>query len=320
MALSGVHPIEPSVEALINWGGNLREISLGGQPWRVFSSIFLHGGLIHLLLNMYALLYIGGLLESKFGNKRYIISYIATGIFASIASISFNDNVVSVGASGAIFGMYGVFLSLLGLKGIDLPRESRKNLIPSILFFIGYNLFYGFTKEGIDNAAHIGGLISGILIGLAFYPSLKQPRYSRLISIGIGCIIIVSIIIMPKIIPNKLGEFNSTMEEFVIIEEKALWMYKEDLSYIPPENIQYYYDKLRNEGIDLWKDNLELLETLSDLPPYLEERVNLLKEYCDLRMKSCETMQYLLKHNRQSDQEKMEELNKRIELIINKLQ
>ncbi|MDE5421534.1 rhomboid family intramembrane serine protease [Ancylomarina sp. DW003] len=320
MTLSGVHPIEPSVEALIQWGGNLREITLGGQQWRLLTSVFLHSGLIHLLMNMYALIYIGRLLETKVGNNRYIIAYIATGLFASIASISFNDNIVSVGASGAIFGMYGLFLSLLALKGINLPKESRKDLISSILFFIGYNLFYGFVKEGIDNAAHIGGLLSGFIIGFAFYPSFKQPGYSKLISTGISVIVLMTILVMPKVFTSKLGEFQSIMKEFSVIEEKALWMYREDLSYIPPDKIQFYYDKIKNEGVDLWEENLELLNTLTDLPPYLQERVDLLTEYCDLRVKSCETMQYLLKYNRLSDQDKIEDINKKNEKLINELQ
>jgi rhomboid protease GluP len=281
---------------------------------------FLHGGLFHLLLNMYALLHVGGLLESKFGKNRYLFTYIATGLFASIASISFNDNIVSIGASGAIFGMYGLFLSLLILKVLDIPKESRNNLISSILFFVGYNLFYGFTREGIDNAAHIGGLISGFVIGFLYLPSFKQPKYSKFIASGLSVILIASVLIMPKVFGNKLGEFQSTMKEFSIIEEKALWMYREDLSYIPEDKIQYYYDKLRNEGIELWEENQKLLSTLTDLPPYLQERVDLLKKYCDLRIQSCETMQYLLKYNRPSDQVKIEEINKGIEKIINDLQ
>ena len=320
MAISGVHPIEPSVESLIAWGGNLREITLGGQPWRLLTSVFLHGGLFHLLLNMYALLHVGGLLESKFGKNRYLLTYIATGLFASIASISFNDNIVSIGASGAVFGMYGLFLSLLILKVLDIPKESRNNLISSILFFVGYNLFYGFTREGIDNAAHIGGLVSGFVIGFLYLPSFKQPKYSKFIASGLSVILIASVFIMPKVFGSKLGEFQSTMKEFSVIEEKALWMYREDLSYIPEDKIQTYYDKLRNEGIELWEENQELLATLTDLPPYLQERVDLLNNYCDLRIQSCETMQYLLKYNRPSDQVKIEEINQGIEMIINELQ
>jgi len=319
MAISGVHPISPSVESLINWGGNLREITLGGQPWRLFTSVFLHGGLFHLLLNMYALLHIGGLLESKFGKSNYLFVYISTGIFASIASICINDNIVSIGASGAIFGMYGLFLSMLFLKTLDIPQAHRKNLLSSILFFIGYNLFYGFTAEGIDNAAHIGGLVSGIIIGLLYYPSFKQPNLSKYIAIGISVILISTILILPNFFSKKLQEFRTVMQEFGIIEEKALWVYQLDLSHIPEDKIQYYYDRLQNEGIDLWEDNLELLGTLSDLPPHLQTRINSLEEYCQLRIQSYELIRELIVFNKPSDLEKINEINEEIEKIINHL-
>lgn len=235
MTANGVHPVEPSVQALIDWGGNLREVTLDGQPWRLLTSVFLHGGLFHLLLNMYALFHIGGLLESKFGKGRYLFAYIATGLLASIASITFNFNIVSVGASGAIFGMYGLFLSLLILKVIDIPKESRNNLTSSILFFIGYNLFYGFTQEGIDNAAHIGGLISGFILGFVYLPGLKQPKYSKFITSGLSVVLVASILIMPKLLDSKWSEFQATMNKFSTLEERALWMYNEDLSFIPED-------------------------------------------------------------------------------------
>lgn len=320
MVLNGVHPIMPTVESLITWGGNLRGITLDGQQWRLLTSVFLHGGLLHLLFNMYALLYIGGLLETKFGKTRYLFAYIITGLFASIASISFYDNIVSVGASGAIFGMYGLFLALLTLKGLNIPKESRKNLITSILFFIGYNLFYGFAKEGIDNAAHIGGLISGFIIGFAFYPSFKEPKYSKPISFGIAIILLITVLIIPKVVSNKFGEFNAAMAEFSKNEEKALWMNNEDLSFIPEEKIQYYYDKLKNESIDLWEANLELLDSLSDLPPDLQEKVDVLSDYCRLRIESCKTMQQLLLHERQSDLEELEQINVKIETKLKELE
>jgi rhomboid protease GluP len=320
MVLSGVHPIAPSVESLILWGGNLREITFAGQQWRLLTNIFVHGGLIHLLMNMYALLYIGGLLESKFGKNKYLLAYLSTGLFASIASISFYDNIVSIGASGAIFGMYGIFLSLIVLKGIELPKDSKKNLLISILFFIGYNLFYGLTNEGIDNAAHIGGLVSGFIIGFAFYPSIRNPRYTKHISISIGIILLITIFTIPKLFNNKLVEFQSKMEVFITNEEKALWVYSEDLTYIPPNKTQFYYNKLRTQGINLWEDNLKLLNTLSDLPPYLQIRVDLLREYCNLRIEAYKTIQDLLQLDRESDQVKIEEINQKIEKKIQELQ
>ncbi len=320
MLISGVDPMLPTVESLLVWGGNLREFTVGGQPWRLLTNIFLHGGLLHLLFNMYALVNIGELLEPQVGKGRYLFVYIATGIIASISSISFHENIVSVGASGAIFGLYGLFLALLILKVLDIPRVSRNNLIISILFFIGFNLIYGFSKEGIDNSAHIGGLLSGIIIGFAYYPTFSKPKYSNFISIGITVIIFAFVLVLPKMIVSKVGEFQTAMEEFSINEEKALWMYREDLSYIPEEKIQVYYDKLEDEGIALWQENIDLLASLTDLPPYLLERVEMLNKYCDLRIQSCEILQGLLKNDQSSDWDKLQTINIAIEKIITDMQ
>jgi Uncharacterized membrane protein (homolog of Drosophila rhomboid) len=318
MVLSGVHPFEPSVDSLIQWGGNLRAATLNGQLWRLLTNVFLHGGLFHLLFNMYALLYVGGLLEKKFGKHRFILVYIITGVLASIASISYNENIVAIGASGAIFGIYGLFLALLVSKNYRVPEESRQNLISSILVFIGYNLFYGFTKEGIDNAAHIGGLVSGFIIGFAYYPAFRIPRYSKFISSGLVVLSLIIVFLMPKFIHNPSGEFRNMITEFTNNENKALWMYREKISN-SPEKTQYYYDRLKSEGIELWNNNLRLLNSLSNLPPYLKERVDILNEYCNLRIESCKIMQSLIKYNNPSDQETLNSINIKIESEINKL-
>lgn len=320
MVLSGVHVFEPSVESLIAWGGNLRELSFAGEQWRLLTNIFLHGGIIHLVFNMYALLHVGVILESEVGKSRYLFAYIATGIIASAVSISVNDNIVSVGASGAIFGMYGLFLSLLILKVLDIPKETQKTLRSSILLFIGYNIFFGFTQEGIDNAAHIGGLISGLAIGFIYLPSFKQPKYFKGIALGITVFVIALILVLPKVTVSKIGEFQTAMKEFSVNEEKALWMYRENLSFIPEAKIQFYHDRLQKEGIDLWKENLKLVTSLKDLPSDLQKRVDLMKKYCDLRIETCQIMQASLNGNQMSDQLRIAEINREIDGIIVGLQ
>ena len=202
MVAGGVGAFEPSSLDLLNWGGNLRSSTLGGEPWRLFTSTFIHGGLIHLALNMYALMQVGALLEIKFGNHRFLLCYVATGILASIASIAFHENIVSVGASGAIFGLFGLLFSLLVTKNIDIPLEARKNLLSSTGIFIVYNLVFGFTIPGIDNAAHIGGLVSGFLIGIAYLPTARQPERSKIVSIVIGLIVVAAVILAPRFISN----------------------------------------------------------------------------------------------------------------------
>ncbi len=171
MVMSGVDIMFPDSASLIKWGANFTFLTLKGEWWRLISSCFLHIGIAHLFFNMYALMYIGLLLEPHLGKTRFITAYLITGIAASMTSLWWHDRALSAGASGAIFGMYGVFLAMLTTNIIK--NSSRKALLTSIAFFVGYNLIGG-MEYGIDNAAHIGGLISGIIIGYAYVTGLKN--------------------------------------------------------------------------------------------------------------------------------------------------
>src|SRR5688572_5738149 len=174
MAISGVNVMSPTGYDIILWGGNYSSLTLSGDWWRLLTCVFIHIGIIHLLFNMYALYMIGTYLEPLLGKSQYIIAYICTGIFASLASLWWHDiPVASAGASGAIFGMYGIFLAFLTTNLI--PKKLRNALLQSILVFIGFNLLYG-MKAGIDNAAHAGGLISGMLIGYLLYAAKKKSE------------------------------------------------------------------------------------------------------------------------------------------------
>jgi len=157
----------------LNWGANFRPLTTEGQWWRLLTSTFLHGGLMHLLANMYGLLFVGIFLEPLLGRTKYLIAYLLTGILASVASLWWYDATVSVGASGAIFGLYGIFLALL-LTKVFHP-DFAKSFLLSTAIFVGFNLLMGLTG-GIDNAAHIGGLLSGFIVGLILYPSLKRQN------------------------------------------------------------------------------------------------------------------------------------------------
>jgi len=172
MVFSGIGIISFTPVDLLAWGANFKPVTTSGQWWRLLTSTFLHGGLMHLLANMYGLLFVGIFLEPKLGKTKYAIIYLATGIIASFASLYLHDATVSIGASGAIFGLYGVFLALLLTR--VFPKDFSKAFLTSTLIFIGYNLLMGFAGAGIDNAAHIGGLVSGFIIGLILYPQLKR--------------------------------------------------------------------------------------------------------------------------------------------------
>lgn len=179
MVFKGLGFISFKPEDLLNWGANFRPYTSNGQWWRLLTNTFLHGGIMHIVANMYGLLFVGIFLEPVIGKTKYLIAYLLTGIIASCVSIWWYSATISVGASGAIFGLYGVFLALLLTK--VFPRDFSKAFLISTMVFIGYNLLMGISG-GIDNAAHIGGLLSGFIIGLILYPTIKKqaPDESKL--------------------------------------------------------------------------------------------------------------------------------------------
>ena len=170
MVLAGLGFLSFSSEDLISWGANYKPLTTDGEWWRLLTSTFLHGGIMHLFANMYGLLFVGIFLEPRIGKVKFAIIYIIAGVLASISSLWWHDSTVSVGASGAIFGLYGLFLALMLTK--VYPKEFSKALLLGTLIFIGFNLIMGLTG-GIDNAAHIGGLVSGFVIGIFISPQLK---------------------------------------------------------------------------------------------------------------------------------------------------
>lgn len=169
MVISGVHPLSPNAKELYEWGGNFGPAVSGGQWWRLVSYMFLHAGAMHLIMNTFALLYVGMFLEPLFGKFRFGAAYILTGICAALLSMYVHGATVSVGASGAIFGMYGVFLSILTTNHIQ--KTMRKTMLRSMLFFVVFNLMMG-LQGNTDNAAHIGGLLSGFIMGYVYFPGI----------------------------------------------------------------------------------------------------------------------------------------------------
>lgn len=167
MAICGVSLIAPTGISIIKWGADFGPLTLTGDWWRTVTCNFIHIGVIHILMNMYALLYIGVFLEQLIGGRRLISAYLLTGLFSALASLAMHPETISAGASGSIFGLYGIFLSYLVFHH-RIEKGQRKSLLYSIGFFVFYNLMSGAKAEGIDNAAHIGGLVSGIILGIIY--------------------------------------------------------------------------------------------------------------------------------------------------------
>ncbi len=171
VALQGGDLMHPGGRNLVAWGANFAPLTLGhGEIWRLFTSMFLHGSVMHLAINMYSLYSVGSMVEILCGRKKYLAIYLVCGLAGSVASVAFNTlrahPGISIGASGAIFAIYGFFLVLMWLRKDLIHPEARRQTLQSGAFFIAINLLLGFMSSGIDNAAHIGGLAGGIVAGI----------------------------------------------------------------------------------------------------------------------------------------------------------
>lgn len=156
--------VEFKVSDLIAWGGESHDLIFEKwQIWRLFTCMFVHAGVLHLLMNMFALFMGAVFFEPIIGTKRFIVIYVVTGLCASVCSAVFNTDVsVSVGASGAVMGIYGVLIAFL-VTGI-FGKDGFKSIGLFLFVFVGYNLLMGLFTNA-DNAAHAGGLIAGFIIG-----------------------------------------------------------------------------------------------------------------------------------------------------------
>jgi membrane associated rhomboid family serine protease len=164
---------------LMGWGANFAPLTLHGQWWRLLTALFIHGNLAHVGFNMWALWNVGRMAERLYGNWAYALLYFACGLLAGLASIAWDPSRPTLGASGAIFGIFAAYI-VYALH----PRSRATVKVPaalwiSTLVFAVYNLIEGFFTPGIDNAAHVGGVLSGLALGMCLARPLTPEARRR---------------------------------------------------------------------------------------------------------------------------------------------
>jgi rhomboid protease GluP len=294
----------------IKWGSNYTPLTLSGDWWRLFTNIFIHFGIIHLAMNMYCLYTVGIYLEPMLGKTRYITAYFCTGVLASIVSLWWHkEGVNSAGASGTIFGIYGLFLALLTTQLI--PKKIRTTLLQSIGFFVAYNLIYG-LKSGVDNAAHIGGLISGFIIGYGYVYSVKKEKQQQKVPWVLPAAILLTAMITygylqqnrtpetdRKAIKNEVNaatfkdneKFNKKLVTFDEIHE-AINNIVNDTSFTDEE----LKKKIDEEGLPKLKEAALLFSNTNtfEISPASHTKAEKLLEYIALRKKEMELLKQMI--------------------------
>ena len=192
MALSGISITDPTTQELLRWGANSAQLTLAGDWWRLVTSMFLHIGIIHIAFNMWCLWGLGALCENLYGPWTFAAVYFISGVSGSLASIAYHPHGVSAGASGAIFGLAGALISAYTLGDFSAPRAAVAGSLRSILVFAGYNLIFGAMSGITDNAAHVGGLVGGLLLGalIARVAPQEDAPLRRLAVLLVGALVV----------------------------------------------------------------------------------------------------------------------------------
>lgn len=221
MVLSGVSPLMPSPEALLHWGAsNAGSVLVDDQWWRIVTAMFVHGGILHLALNMWCLWNLGMLAEPLMGTFGVIAAYVLTGAAGNLLStlrnwIHLSDYLPQVaiasdafpsgvGASGAVFGIAGALIILLKSDRLPVPPDELKKIRKSVIYFAAVNLIlglginFGASRTGveIDNFAHIGGCSAGLLMALPMVPRIGWPRTTFNMRLRVALGMMVGILVL----------------------------------------------------------------------------------------------------------------------------
>jgi rhomboid protease GluP len=182
MVLSGVSLMSPTTDQLVHWGADYGIFVLQGQWWRLLTATFVHVGIIHLATNMWCLWNLGLLGEPLLGPVGVLAVYLLTGIAGNLLSTAVHPQIVGAGASGAVFGIAGALILLLKSPLLPVPQAELKRLRQSVIYFailnfvIGASTFILPSPIKIDNMAHLGGFLCGLLVGVPLLPRIGAPR------------------------------------------------------------------------------------------------------------------------------------------------
>lgn len=253
---------------IIDYGAKVNSLILEGEYWRFITPLFLHGSLTHLLVNCYSLYILGSLVERLYGRSRFIVSYLVAGILGNLCSFLFVPG-PSVGASGAIFGLMGILLYF----GLEKPVQFKVYFGSSIITSILINLVYGFTSTGIDNFAHMGGLIGGFLaIGILSNVKEKRWYFNKLLYVVLlGAISIGGTIYGFNNNESKIIRLMNTIDK---LENEEKW---DQVETVAKEVLQMNSRHGDNEIIALWSliRAQGIQGKYEEAIPYCKELINL---------------------------------------------
>ncbi len=263
---------------LLAFGAQSNELLRNGEWFRLVTPAFVHIGLLHLLMNSYALWAVGPMVEKLYGSARFLALYLLTAAGGSLASFlnhtRNHDNLgISAGASGAIFGLFGI-IAVFGFRyRNELPERFLKALKSSVLPVIAINLLIGFSLKFVDNAAHIGGLLTGALLALIvpYIATSVTRRVSRLgLVLLVGCVLVILISFTfayrqsPPLIAKQLSKITPVLDGIESARSTFIKVYRqaEDKTEWKPSAQDLAQLNLATEALEKIPSSDQKLETI----------------------------------------------------------
>ena len=275
LMLQGASPLDPDVALLVKWGANTGLYTLGGDWWRLLSCLFLHGGILHLALNCYVLWTAGNVVERLIGSASFAALYLASGVIASLASLAWNPFAASVGASGAIFGVWGALIGYALRQRDPVTLQGLLRLRNIALAFLALNVLFGMTQENVDLAAHLGGLIAGIGAGLLLsQPVSLKSRARRGPRLALLCLVsIVLSVGIAAALPRRAIVIQAELEDFNRVQ-LALSEKFNDLFGSGELSVAEMSALLEDELLPQWNEARARVEKLEGLPSPIQHEVD----------------------------------------------
>jgi membrane associated rhomboid family serine protease/antitoxin component YwqK of YwqJK toxin-antitoxin module len=254
--------------AILHAGANFNPFTLGGQPWRIITSMFLHYGIIHLAVNMYALYSLGRLLEPALGVTRFLLVYFFCGIAAGLASLIFNVFIPSAGASGALFGLFGYQLGAEVIGNFH-DRQRLKNVFVNFIVFLAINGFIA-TRVNVDTAGHIGGFVGGVALA-AFHFKLRWFIREKFLAVLL--VLLVSTLFL---LPRGQVEYYRIFQRVVNAENQTNDLFK------ATKTTAELGDSLA-AMLPVWDSIGSSLNSLKKIPAEVVADTAILRDYIQLR-------------------------------------
>jgi rhomboid protease GluP len=280
---AGADAMNPDSKVMLRLGADYGPLTLGGQWWRLVSSMFLHFGVLHLGMNM-LVLYQGRIVEVIYGRAGFVAIYLAAGLLGGIASLAHASTTISAGASGAVFGVFGAFGAFIVLRRGQLDPAFVQRTGRSLIAFIAINLYIGLSTPGIDISAHIGGLVAGFVAGVVLLAGKRADtqRTARSIAIIAATLVVTAgaLLVMPK--PTDV---NGLLSEFDQVQEACLTRLHQAAD-LPPEQLA---DALDHDILPRWRTLRADVDAAKDVPARYEHLFAAMRTYLADRQEQWET-------------------------------